>query len=67
MPRRKLLTWLALSGSVAGALFYRRRAARRERVDLLFEDGSTISLTNGSADASTVVPLARQMLETARR
>jgi hypothetical protein len=67
MPRRKLLTGLALAaGSIAGTLFWRRRAGRRERIDLYFEDGSTISLRDGSPEASTILPLARRILDTAR-
>ena len=67
MPRRKALTVLALAGSVAGAVFLRRRSGRRERVDLYFADGSIVSLTDGSPEASTVLPLARRILETVQR
>jgi len=68
MRRRKVLTGLLLAtGSLAGTVFYRRRAARRrERVDLYFEDGSMVSLTEGSPEASTILPLAHRILETAR-
>jgi hypothetical protein len=66
MPRRKLLAALALAGSIAGAVLVRRRAGRRERVDVYFEDGSMLSLSDGSADASTILPLARRILETTR-
>ena len=66
MPRRRLLTGLALLGSAAGAVLLRRRAGRRERVDVYFVDGSMVSLTDGSPDASTVLPLARRILETVR-
>jgi len=67
MPRRRLLTgFLLAAGSLAGTVLYRRRAARRrERVDLYYEDGSMTSLTEGSSDAQTVLPLARRVLETA--
>jgi hypothetical protein len=66
MPRRKVLTGLALAGSVAGAVLFRRRARQRERVDLYFEDGSMVSLTDGSPEASQVLPLARRILEATR-
>ncbi len=68
MPRRKLVTGLVLAGgSLAGTVFFRRRAARRrDRVDVYFEDGSMASLTDGSSEAATVLPLARRILETAR-
>lgn len=68
MPRRKLLTGFALAaGSLAGTVFFRRRSARRrDRVDVYFEDGSMISLADGSPEAATVLPLARRILETAR-
>jgi len=68
MPRRRLLTgFLLAAGSLAGTVLYRRRAARRrERVDLYYEDGSMVSLTEGSAEAATVLPLARRLLETVR-
>jgi len=66
MPRRRLLTGLALLGSAAGTVLLRRRAGRRERVDVYFVDGSMVSLTDGSPDASTVLPLARRILETVR-
>jgi hypothetical protein len=62
MRPRRLLTGVALVGSIAAAVLLRRRAQTRERVDVYFEDGSMISL----ADASTILPLARRILETAR-
>ena len=68
MPRRKLLTGFFLAaGSLAGTVFYRRRTARhRDRVDVYYEDGSMVSLADGSPEAATVLPLARRILETAR-
>jgi hypothetical protein len=62
MPRRRLLAGLALLGSIAGAVLLRRRAHPRDRVDVYFEDGSMISL----ADGSTILPLARRILDTSR-
>jgi hypothetical protein len=60
MRLRRFLTGLVL-GSIAAALL-RRRARTRDRVDVYFEDGSMISLADGSA----ILPLARRILETAR-
>jgi hypothetical protein len=68
MPRRRVLTGFLLTvGSLAGTVFYRRRAARRrERVDVYYEDGSMVSLAEGSPEAATVLPLARRILDAAR-
>ncbi len=66
MRRRRLVAALALLGTVAGAILVRGRARRRDRVDVYFEDGSTVSLADGSAEASTILPLARRILETAQ-
>jgi hypothetical protein len=54
-------------GMVAGAAFIRRQAARRDRVDLYYADGSMISLTNGAPGADRILPLARDLLRTAQR
>jgi hypothetical protein len=43
----------------------RRSSRRRDRVDVYFEDGSMVSLADGAPEASTVLPLARRVLETA--
>ena len=68
MARRKVLTGTVLFlGSLAGTIAFRRRfATRKERVDVYFEDGSMVSLSDGSPDAATVLPLARRIIETAR-
>jgi hypothetical protein len=64
---RKPLTGLLLvAGSIAGALLFRRHAQRRDRIDLYFEDGTTVSMTNGSPEAATVLPLARRLLDASR-
>ena len=55
-----------VSGMLAGAAFIRRRSVQRERVDLYYEDGSMISLSNGSPDAERLLPLAREILRRAR-
>ncbi len=63
-----MLTWLlVVAGSLAGAIFWRRRfSRRRERVDLYYDDGSMVSLTEGSPDAERLLPLAREVLRAAR-
>jgi hypothetical protein len=68
MPRRKAVAGAALvAGARAGLVALRRRSARRrDRVDVYFEDGSMVSLSDGEPEASTVLPLARRILETAR-
>ena len=67
MARRKALAALVLVGSIAGAVAWRRRSAhRRERVDLYFEDGSMVSLEQGSLEADRLLPLAHDVLAAAR-
>jgi hypothetical protein len=55
-----------LGGLLVGAAFLRRQAAQRDRADLYFEDGSMLSLTNGSPGADRLLPLAREILGKAR-
>jgi hypothetical protein len=55
-----------VGGMLAGAAFIRRQAANRERADLYFEDGSMLSLTNGSPGADRLVPLAREIIRGVR-
>jgi hypothetical protein len=51
-------------GSLAGSVLYRRRAARlRERVDLYAEDGSMVSVANGSPEAARLLSLARELIQ----
>jgi hypothetical protein len=51
-----------VGGLLAGAAFIRRRVAQRDRVDLYFEDGSMLSLTNGSPGTERLLPLAREII-----
>jgi hypothetical protein len=48
------------------AFFRRGLERRRERVDLYFADGSMLSLSDGSADGARLLPLARDVLRSAR-
>jgi hypothetical protein len=67
--RHRFLALLALLGAWAAgiALLRRTAGARRERVDLYFEDGSMQSLAEGAADAARLLPLARTALDVSRR
>ncbi len=57
----------AAIGSAAGALVLRRRAARRrDRAELYFEDGSLVTLTQGSPEAERLLTHARELLAAAR-
>jgi len=64
MRLRKSMTVLMLAaGSLAGSVLYRRRSSRRfERVDLYAEDGSMVSIADGSPDAEPMLGLARDLL-----
>ncbi len=67
--RRKLLALAGFAtGAFAGTFLYRRAAgARRERLDVYFDDGSMVSFAEGSPEAERLLPLARRLLATARR
>jgi hypothetical protein len=67
--RHKFLALLALLGAWAAgiALLRRTTGARRERVDLYFEDGSMQSLAEGAFEAARLLPLARTALAASRR
>ena len=67
--KRRLLT---LVGFVLGVLVttvvYRRSAGRRrDRLDVYFDDGSMVSFVEGSSEAERLLPVARELLTTARR
>ena len=53
-------------GMLIGAAFIRRRTAHAERADLYFEDGSMLSLADGSPGADRLLPLARSIIGRAR-
>ena len=54
------------TGMLIGAAFVRRRSANAEHADLYFEDGSMLSLSNGSPGADRLIPLARRIIAHAR-
>ena len=62
MRRSGALLFGVLIGLFLGAAFIRRRTAHAERADLYFEDGSMLSLSNGSPGADRLLPLARQVI-----
>ena len=65
--RRSAAAVLGLVGGLlAGAAFIRRQTAQRERADLYYEDGSMLSLTNGSPGAERLLPLAREFIRNTR-
>ncbi len=68
MARPRVLSLFAAAGAIAaGAVFFRRGAARRrERVDLYFDDGSMVSLGDGSAEAARLLAIAREALRAGR-
>ena len=55
---RRLLAVAAVAGPV---LYVRRRAATRDRVDIVFEDGSSVTLDRGP-DAEALLAIARSAL-----
>ena len=65
--RRSAAAILGVAGGLlAGAAFVRRQGGRRERADLYFEDGSMLSLSNGSPGAERLIPLARDIIRQVR-
>ena len=67
MRRKGLALFGVLTGLLALTAFIRRGTMRtREHVDLYFADGSMVSLSDASADAQRLLPLARELLSTAR-
>jgi len=66
--RRKALGLLGFaSGLLAGSVLYRRTIARRrERVDVYFDDGTMLTLVEGSPEAEDALSIARDALAAAR-
>ena len=57
---------LLLVGSVGGARALRRRAARRLRLDVYYEDGAMLSLAGATPEAEPVLARAREALQAAQ-
>jgi hypothetical protein len=67
MKRKFLALFGFVTGIVAGSVLYRRSIARRpERVDVYFDDGSMVSYSDGSPEAASLLPAAREALAAAR-
>ncbi len=66
MPSPRLLAAFAAIGVLAAFLVRRRLAGRRTQMDLYFADGSMVSLSDDSPEAQRLLPLAREILSTAR-
>jgi hypothetical protein len=66
--RRKALGLLGFaSGVLAGSVLYRRTIGRRrERVDVYFDDGTMLTLADGSPEAVEALSIARDALAAAR-
>jgi hypothetical protein len=62
--KRKALGLLGFaSGVLAGSVLYRRTIARRrERVDVYFDDGTMVTLVDGSPEAEEALSIARDAL-----
>jgi hypothetical protein len=58
---------VAALGSAAGAVVLRRRSGRRrDRAELYFDDGSLVTLAQGSPEAEPLLRRARELLAAAR-
>jgi hypothetical protein len=62
---RALAVGLAI-GSAAGAILLRRRARTRDRLELYFDDGSLVTLSQGSSQAEPLLVHARELLAATR-
>jgi hypothetical protein len=66
MRARRALAVGAALGSAAGAVLLRRRARSRDRVELYFEDGSLVTLAEGTPEAEPLLLHARELLAATR-
>jgi hypothetical protein len=65
--RRKLGLLGFATGVVGGSVVLRRQfGKRRDRVDVYFGDGSMVSYVDGSPEALSLLPPAREALNAAR-
>ena len=54
------------AGAGAAVVVLRRRNARRDRVELYYEDGSSISLEDRAPESERMLALGREALRAAR-
>ncbi|HET7760336.1 MAG TPA: hypothetical protein VFK62_10470 [Gaiellaceae bacterium] len=66
MRAGKALAVGAALGSAAGAIFLRRRARSRDRVELYYDDGTLVTLGKGEPQAERLLAPARELLGAAR-
>ena len=66
MRAHRALALGAAVGSAAGAVLLRRRARSRDRLELYFEDGSLVTLAQGTPEAEPLLLHARELLAAAR-
>ena len=67
MNRRLIALAGFATGAVAGTAAYRRLfGGKGERLDLYFDDGSFVTLAEGSGEGDRLLPLAQQVLTAAR-
>ena len=66
MRARRALVLGAAVGSATGAILLRRRARSRDRLELYFEDGSLVTLAQGTPEAEPLLLHARDLLAAAR-
>jgi hypothetical protein len=65
--RSALALFVGAVGSTAAAVLVRRRiSGRRERVELFFDDGVPMTLTQGTPEAERLLVHARELLAAAR-
>ena len=65
--RSGLTVLMGAVGSTAAAVLLRRRlSGRRDRVELFFDDGTPVTLTQGTPEAERLLVHARELLDVAR-
>jgi hypothetical protein len=62
----RTLAGVAFVGATVGLFWWLRKEQTRDRVDLYFSDGSTVSFEPGSPTGDRLLPLARTALAAAR-